>query len=341
MNVINQNESFEKLIKRLNNARIKLIIVLNHKKKVIGTITDGDIRRVFLKKRKRTIKNVMNSKPFVLHKDKLQNKINPRITKRFLFAPLVNNNGNFIKIINLEKISKKSKIENTSALILAGGRGKRLRPLTKKIPKPLIKIKNKTLIEDIINKLIKHKINNISISVNYLAEKIIMGLKNKFINRNINFIKEKKYLGTAGSINLVPDVKKNLLIINGDIYTNIDYNKLLTQHSTSKSDITICIKEMAEKIQYGVINLKKNKFASIDEKPIHKYFINAGIYVIKSSIINLIKNNKKLDIDILIKRAVKKKYTVKLFYIFEDWKDIGTKKDLLEINKNYKSYFSK
>jgi hypothetical protein len=338
MNIINQNESFENLIKKINNAKIKLIIVLNHKKKVIGTITDGDIRRTFLKKRKRTIKNVMNSKPFVLHKDDLKNKINPRIRTRFLFAPLVNNNGNFIKIINLEKISK---IENTSALILAGGKGKRLRPLTKKIPKPLIKIKNKTLIEDIINKLFKHNINNISISVNYLAEKIILTLKNKFINRNINFIKEKKYLGTAGSINLVSDVKKNLLIINGDIYTNIDYNKLLTQHSTSKSDITICVKEMTEKIQYGVINLKKNKFVSIDEKPIYRCFFNAGIYVIKSSIINLIKNNEKLDIDILIKRAVEKKLTIKLFYIFEDWKDIGTQKDLLEINKNYKSYFSK
>lgn len=338
MNIVNQNENFESLIKKLNKASIKLIIVLNDKKEVIGTVTDGDIRRAFLKRRKKTIANVMNNKPLILHKNNLKNKINPKISARFPFAPLVDNNGSFVKIINLEKIYK---IENISALVLAGGKGKRLMPLTKKIPKPLIKIKNKTLLDDIINKLFKHKINNISISVNYLAKKIITDLKNKYPNNNINFIKETKYLGTAGSINLVPDVKKNLLIINGDIYTDIDYSKLLTYHSNSKSDVTICIKEMEEKIQYGVINIKKNKFSSIDEKPIRKYFFNAGIYVIRSNIVNLIKKNEKIDIDTLIKRAIEKKFTIKLFYIFEKWKDIGTKKDLLEINKSYKSYFSK
>jgi dTDP-glucose pyrophosphorylase len=338
MNIVNQNENFESLIKKLNKTSIKLIIVLNDKKEVIGTVTDGDIRRAFLKRRKKTIANVMNNKPFILHKNNLKNKINPKIRKRFSFAPLVDNNGSFVKIINLEKIYK---IENISALVLAGGKGKRLMPLTKKIPKPLIKIKNKTLLEDIINKLFKHKINNISISVNYLAKKIITDLKNKYPNNNINFIKETKYLGTAGSINLVPNIKKNLLVINGDIYTDINYSKLLTYHSNSKSDITICIKEKEEKIQYGVINIKKNKFSSIDEKPIRKYFFNAGIYVIRSSIVNLIKKNEKIDIDTLIKRAIEKKFTIKLFYVFEKWKDIGTKKDLLEINKNYKSYFSK
>jgi NDP-sugar pyrophosphorylase family protein len=215
-----------------------------------------------------------------------------------------------------------------------------LRPLTKTIPKPLIQIKNITLLDRIIISLLKENLIDFNISVNYQKNKIINHIVKKFSkNISIKFIKEKNFLGTAGSLNLLKTKKKIILVINADIYTNLNFKNIINHHLENNSDITVGIKENNVSNPYGLIQLSKDKIISYEEKPIQKYLFNAGIYVINSRAIDLIPKNKKFDMSELIIKALSKKKIVTPFYIYEEWKDIGNKETLINLEKKYKKHF--
>jgi dTDP-glucose pyrophosphorylase len=335
-NTININSNFNLVIKKLNILKDKILIVLDEKSKVVGSITDGDVRRFFFKKKRRNIKNLMNPNPLVIYKNKpliisgLKKKI-------FKYAPLVDRNKKFIKLVNLKNFFD---IDAVSVLIMAGGKGLRLRPLTKTIPKPLIQIKNITLLDRIIMSLLKEKLIDFNISVNYQKNKIINHIVKKFSkNISIKFIKEKNFLGTAGSLNLLKTKKKIILVINADIYTNLNFKNIINHHLENNSDITVGIKENNVSNPYGLIQLSKDKIISYEEKPIQKYLFNAGIYVINNRAIDLIPKNKKFDMSELIIKALSKKKIVTPFYIYEEWKDIGNKETLINLEKKYNKHF--
>jgi dTDP-glucose pyrophosphorylase len=335
-NTINIKSNFNLVIKRLNILKDKILIVLDEKNKVVGSITDGDIRRFFLKKKKKNIKSLMNLCPLMIYKKK-NIFISEHKKRKYKYAPLVDNNRKFLKLINLKNFLDKNLI---TVFILAGGKGIRLRPLTKKIPKPLIEIKNKTLLDRIIESLIKEKFKNINVSVNYKYKKIINHINSKsYKNTSIEFLKEKRFLGTAGSLRLLKSRREIILIINADIYTDLNFKNIINQHVENKSDITVAIKENNIKNLYGLIELNNNKITSFKEKPTHKTLFNAGIYVISSKIVNLIPKYKKFDMSELIRKSLSRKKKVTPFYIHENWVDIGTKETLLTFEKKYKKFF--
>lgn len=336
-NIIFLDNNFKDVINKLNNLRDKILIVLNKNEQVIGTITDGDVRRFLLKKKNKNIKNLMNKSPLILKTDDITN-LTDQIRLKYKFAPLVNNNKKFLKLINL---SYSPIQKDTTILILAGGKGIRLRPLTYNIPKPLIEIKNFTLIERIISSLSTQGFDDFNISVNYLKNKIIDKVKqNKlFKKKSINFLTEKKFLGTAGSLKLLKKAKKNILIINADILTNLNFKNLLSYHLQNKSEFTISIKETSKQIPYGVIHINQNEITSYKEKPIKIDYLNTGIYILNKKIINLIPNNKKFDMSDLIAKSIKKGYKIYPFYMFEKWVDVGSINTLVQLNKKYSKYF--
>jgi dTDP-glucose pyrophosphorylase len=337
-NVIYLNNKFEVAIKKLNILKEKILVVLNERKNVIGTITDGDIRRFFLTSKKKNIKNLMNSSPLVITESFL-NKLSKKQKQKYRFAPLIDKKKKFIKLVNLYNYFN---INSVIIFIFAGGKGLRLKPLTNNIPKPLIKIKNKTIIETIINSLYKEGFCEFYISVNYQQNKIIKYLNSKITNNlRINFIKENKYLGTAGSLSLLKNNKKIILAINSDIITNLNFKNLISHHLQNNSDLSICIKEKDNRIPYGVININNNKIISLNEKPLEKHYFNAGIYVLKDKIVKLIPKYKKIDMPELIMKAIKNKYNVSPFYMYENWTDIGSKETLIKLDKSYKKYFKK
>ena len=220
------------------------------------------------------------------------------------------------------------------AIIFAGGKGKRLRPYTYIIPKPLMPIGEKPILELIINQLIKCGIKHITITVmnNYNIFKSLLP-KNKFKNVKIDFLIENKPMGTSGALKIIKNLPEEFLAMNGDIITDINFRKLYNFHKKKKSDLTMCVKTISSKIEYGAVEIdKKNFLKSFKEKPKIKTNINLGIYIMKKKLIKNIPSSKIFGFDKLIKQISNKKISV--FKSDCKWFDIGREKDLFEA-KNF------
>ncbi len=319
-----------KIIQTVENGELKIAIILNNKDKLIGVINDGDIRRGLLKGL--TLDSSFKS---IIRKNCVVADIN--LTKREILKlmednsisqiPIIDKNNEFLGLEVSKEIlpnSRKFHLPNF-ALLMAGGRGIRLSPITDDCPKPLLPINGKPILEIILEQCIDSGINNFYISVNYLADKIIkyFGDGSKW-NVNIKYIKEDIPLGTAGALKLLPNqFKESIIIINGDVLTKINFQDLINYHSNNHADITICSKEHILNSPYGVIEVEGICFKSMVEKPSFRQLINAGIYVINPSIIEFIESNQYLDMPNLISTMNKKGKKIIVYPVHEYWLDVG------------------
>ena len=261
-----------------------------------------------------------NFEKILLHKKKSNTEFKNQI------IPILDKKKRIIKIKILSKYKKRNELF-TDVLIMAGGFGKRLLPYTKKIPKPMLKINKKPIIENIILKLLKQGFEKFYISTHYKSKFIKDYFKKKKnFGADIIFLNEKKPLGTAGCLGLInkKKIKKNLLVHNADIVSDLNYNNFVKFHNESKSDITIAAKEHITYSPFGEINFRGIKVKKISEKPKNVSFINAGIYLFKSKLIGDVKP-KKLTMTDFIQKKIKKKIKVNVFPIHEFWSDIGQK----------------
>jgi len=241
--------------------------------------------------------------------------------------PIVNKKKEIIDFQYSEVIKK---IKKNYIFLMAGGKGTRLMPLTKKLPKPLLKIKGVPIIEKIILNFRDQGFKNFIISVNYLGYKIKRYLgKGKKLKVNISYIHEKNTLGTAGSLSLI-DIKKikfPIIVTNSDLISEIDYNNLIDYHNNKKSDLTICSKNKVFEMPYGEIIQYHDQVKKIIEKPSIYHLVNAGVYVVNKALIKNLKKNKKLMMNELITHQLKKNKKVFSYPIYENWIDIGNKGD--------------
>lgn len=333
-NVININTKIKKALELLQKSKIKTLAVINKDKKLLGTITDGDIRRGLLKNINISdnIQKVYNKNPNFYVEGRKNNK---NFLRKFL--PVVDKNKKFLKISHYLE-TKKSLLN--PVFILAGGKGKRLRPITRKIPKPLVKVDHKnSILGLLLQNLKKEGFINFYISVNYLAGNFKKYFKKNYKDLNIKIIKEKKILGTAGPLSLLnlKNINYPILVLNGDLITNMNFIQLLNYHKSMKSDMTVCVKKESQIFRFSKLDVDKNQnIKDIKEKPNIEHLLSAGIYLINRKLIKIIKKNRYLDMPDFISELIQKKYKVKAFYIFENWLDVGTKKTLSLARKNLK-----
>jgi dTDP-glucose pyrophosphorylase len=329
-NIVKYNLSILNAIKLLNKITFKILLVIDKNNKLIGTITDGDIRRGLIHDEKLNSKciDIMNNKPkCVTNKD--EDKILDALQKYSFPIPLLDKKKN---IVSLCTITKHIKNYNNTVVIMAGGKGERLMPLTKNTAKPMLLVNKKPIIHGIINNIKSCGFTNIVISVNYLAKQLIdyFGSGEKF-GVNIDYIIEKKPLGTAGSLSLLDSgLKGPIIVLNGDVLTNLNFRKLLEFHKKTKMLITMCVAKYSISIPYGTIKSKGLKIINIIEKPTENYLVNAGIYVIEKSVFNNLNQDTKLDMTELIEKFLKKK-KVNAYPLYEDWTDIGNMEDYRKI----------
>lgn len=334
-NQVYEHQSIDLALKKIEKSLIKILFVIDKKKKLVGSITDGDIRRFLIKKKvlKGNVNQFMNknfSYAFIDSSKKLNNALMKK--KDLKYIPILNKKKRLVKIQTTEHLFDE---KFNQIVLMAGGKGTRLRPLTKNIPKPLIKINDIPLIESLILKFINQGFNKFIISVNYLGKKIEKYLGNgKKFGCNIKYVKEKKYLGTAGSLSLIKNMKfkKPLLVMNSDIVTNIDFDSLISYHKTHKADLTICAKNYRNVSLYGELGTKNYRVISIKEKPIKDVFVNLGIYVINPSILKFVEK-RELHMTDLINFLINKKKKIFYYPTFENWIDVGNKKDLQKLIK--------
>ena len=333
--ITNEKVNIRKVISTIEEGGLKIALILNNKEKLIGTICDGDIRRGLLKgltlesSIKSIIrKNFIKATPTTSKKDLLNMLKNNAISQ----IPILDEEDNLVGLEISEDLlpsSSKLLLPNV-ALLMAGGRGKRLKPITNYCPKPLLPINGKPILEIILEQCINSGIKNFYISVNYLAEKIIdyFGDGSKW-NVNIKYLEENKPLGTAGALRMLPDnLKDPILLINGDVLTKTNFKDILKYHEVNSADITICAREHVLNSPYGVIEVDGIAFKSMIEKPSFTQLVNAGVYVINSEIIRTIKINQYFDMPDLIEQTKILNNKIIVYPIHEYWIDVGKPESL-------------
>lgn len=335
---LSPNATIKQALKTISKGAVKIAIVVDKKNKLLGTLTDGDIRRGFLKglNINSSIKSIIFKKPTVVRNNYTKEKlIKIALSKKIYQIPIVEKNGKLKGIHILDELIE-PKNKSNKVVIMAGGRGMRLRPLTKNIPKPMLKVGNKPILQIIIEKFKKSGYKNFVICVNYKSKMIkdFFGEGSKF-GVKIEYIDEKKRMGTAGALSLFKlKPKKPFFVINGDLLTNLDFEKLIDFHHDHNSKATMCISEYNIKSPYGEVKLDVENIITIAEKPIHKFFVNAGVYVLDPSCIDLVPK-KFYDMTSLFKKIIINKSKVVSFPIGEYWLDIGRFNDYKKANLEY------
>lgn len=309
-----------------------IALIVDARGRLIGTVTDGDIRRFILKGGpvEEEISRVMWSNPSTAplgtSKEEMKALMNKHLVRSI---PLLDEAGRPRKIVDLRDIASEEHV-GQCAVIMAGGEGKRLRPLTANTPKPMMKLGDKTILENIIGSLIKSGIVDVYISLNYKADVIedYFGDGSDF-GAKITYLREDRKLGTAGALTLLPETpSKPVLVINGDVVTNTNLLRLIEFHKQHRCIMTVAAVQYMFNIPYGVLNLSGHYLLGIEEKPKKTFLCNAGIYMINPEVLPIIPKNAKFDFTDLIKELVRKGLPVTTFALLECWIDVGQIDDL-------------
>jgi NDP-sugar pyrophosphorylase family protein len=323
---------------------MRIAIVVDEEGRLIGTLTDGDIRRGLLKGMEldSPIRDIYNSHPISVRISDPKEKILALAVERRVYQiPVLDDDGRVIRMAEIDQLVKQERHSNT-VVLMAGGLGQRLRPLTENTPKPMLSVGGKPILETVISRFRKQGFTKFVIALNYKGEQI----RNYFGNGltmgvDITYIEEKQRMGTAGALGLLESAPDEpFFVMNADILTLVDFEALLDFHVRNGSDATMCIREYGMEVPYGVVRLNKDNIVSIEEKPIQQFYVNAGIYLLTPDTLNLIPSGEAMDMTTLFEKAVEKGLTTLSFPIREFWMDIGKPEDYERANFDYKRLFN-
>ncbi len=325
--LVNENLTILESIKRLQELSLRCLIIVDKKRKLLGTINDGDIRRALIKKKKLNdkIKSVYFKNPyFIKNKKKIGNL---DFQNKYSLIPVLNKQN---KVVNyIDNLSDKTIKEDNLILIMAGGKGLRMRPFTNFFSKSMLPIKKQTVLDIILSKFYNSKFYNINLSINKKDKALKYHLSNSENNNPINLIEEKKRLGTIGAASMVKNYQfKNCIVTNCDIILNTNYRKILNTHLKKKSDLTMVVAKKIIQSPYGICKEKSSRLVELIEKPQETQLINVGFYIFKKESIKFLKRSTKYDIQDIIKILKKNKKKIDLYYIAnEEWLDFGQWKE--------------
>lgn len=326
-------------LKIIDDTACEIALVVDADKKLLGTVTDGDIRRGIIAGAglDSYIDRLMNRQPIVAAQNTTDDELLFLMTNRSIkHLPILDRDQRIFKLVQLKDLIARKPRRNR-AIIMAGGLGSRLGELTRDLPKPLLPVGNRPIISLIAEQLRRHGIEKISISINYHADKIKKHFaENPIKGVKISFLEENEYLGTAGSLSLLRETEEApLIVMNGDILSPLNFGNLLDFHHASGKTMTVCAREFNFKIPYGVLQMRGDELIDIEEKPSHSIFINAGIYVLDPGVLATIEPGIRLDMPDLIKRVKHEAGGVSCYPVSEFWLDIGSPVDYARAHDSF------
>jgi dTDP-glucose pyrophosphorylase/CBS domain-containing protein len=322
----------EEALRILDLGGQRVVLVADTEHRLVGMLTDGDVRRAILRHINfgaAIVSEIMNVAPQVARVGTSRETLRAFLEKNsLLHVPLVDSDGHLVGMETYSDVIQNVKRENW-VFLMAGGMGTRLRPLTDTCPKPMLAVGGKPILESILERFISAGFHNFYISVNYLADSI----KDYFGNGSnwcvsIKYVEETVPLGTGGSLGLLPQIgDKPIIMMNGDIQTSLDFHALLDFHGAQHAQLTVSVREYEMQVPYGVVNGESSRVVGIIEKPVHRFFVNAGIYVVSQAIIESLRPAQRLDMPDLVKSVLANGEVVGMFPIREHWIDIGRPED--------------
>lgn len=328
--LVQNSDSIVTALEVLNISGTQFVAVIDKNQKLLGTVTDGDIRRGLLKgiQIQDTVEKVMNKTPKTLTSDTSRSKILKTMKENDLHhIPLVDSNLIITEIISIADLVTVEKKEN-HVVLMAGGLGTRLANLTSECPKPMLKVGGKPILETIIEIFKDHGFYKFIIAVNYKSEIIEGYFKDgKHLDVEITYLKENSRLGTAGALSLYKTNNLPFIVMNGDLLTKINFSDLLAFHESNQNSATMCLRQYEHQIPFGVVETDQNGILKIEEKPIKRYFVNGGIYILNNDLLEFIPRETYFDMPSFFENLIEKKIKVGAFPFYEYWIDIGRMDD--------------
>ena len=343
-NLIHYNKSTREALETINYISDNYVqeplalFVVDDKDRLIGTLTDGDIRRCLVNGNtiEAPVSEVMNPDYHYLRKDSYTlEEVNVFCRKNIKLVPVIDEENRPVKILDF---SQKKSILPLDAVIMAGGKGTRLRPLTENIPKPLLEIGNKPIVEYNVDRLSQFGIDNLVMTVNYLGEQLIDYFGDgSDKDMNIRYVREDKPLGTIGSLSMVENFHHDhILIMNSDLLTTIDLHDFYADFIQKEADMAVASIPYEVKVPYAVLDVNGEGIKSFREKPEYTYYSNAGIYIIKKELVERIPENEFVDVTDFMEELIEEGKKVTYFPILGYWLDIGRKEDFEKAQKDIK-----
>ena len=340
---LRQNATIKEALEIIDSGAMQIALVVDDNDKLLGTLTDGDIRRGILRGLDidSSIETIVFKEPAVAKISSTKEEIlKIALSKKLHQIPIVDDNGIVLDLKEIEELVE-PKIKTNRVILMVGGLGTRLRPLTQDMPKPMLKVGNKPILQTIVEKFAEYGFVNITMCVNFNASIIrdYFGDGKEF-GVNIDYVLEQKRMGTAGALSLLKErPSEPFFVMNGDLLTNVNFEHIFNYHTLNKATATMCVREYDYEVPYGVVKMNDNKIIEIAEKPVQKFFVSAGIYMLSPEILDLIPKNEFYDMPTLFEKLIKLSKNVISFPIREYWLDIGRMEEYQRANEEYKEVF--
>jgi len=335
--------SIRRALEAIDRGRRQIALVVEEGHHLAGTVTDGDIRRGLLRgcDLETPIREVMNPNPVTGlqgEDERIWQRTMQRHSLRHL--PILDRHGCIVDLVEFRLPAEPSR--STPVVIMAGGLGTRLRPLTENLPKPLIPVGPRPVLETIIENFADQGFENILLCLNYKGEMIRahFGDGERF-GVHIRYIVEDRRLGTAGALSLLPEPPDEpIIVMNGDLLTKVDFVRLLDFHRRQGFEATMAVREYSHQIPYGVLRIGEDyRIEGLVEKPVERYYVNAGIYVLSPQALRLVPEQKFYDMPSLFQQLMQRRRPVGSFPLRDYWMDIGRLEDLERASEEFSEMF--
>jgi dTDP-glucose pyrophosphorylase len=334
---INQNITLLEALARINALAPEplVLFVLDEKNRMVGTLTDGDSRRALIAGASVNdkVENIMHKEFNFMRLDAIDDVCEIRHQKemKMKLVPILDKDKHIVDIINLANFNTRLPID---AVLMAGGKGERLRPLTEKTPKPLLPVGGKAIIDHNIDRLISYGVNHINVTVNYLGEQLEEHFKEPKGEIQILTVREPKYLGTIGSIRFVKEFYNDtILVMNSDLFTNINYEDFYLHFKEHNAVMSVAAVPYTVSVPYGIFDLDGRDIQGLIEKPTYNYYANAGIYLIKKTALDEIPDDTFFNATDLIEKLIAENKKVIRFPLNGTWIDIGNPQEYQKANE--------
>lgn len=340
---LSTSSTIKEALEIIDTGAMKIALVLDGDNKLLGTVSDGDIRRGLLKglALSDSVESIIYRNPTVCSiNDTKEDILKVAVEKKIQQIPIIDIDGVLVGINEIDELLI-SPVYANKVILMVGGIGSRLQPLTNDRPKPLLEVGNKPILETIIANFAKYGFKDIILSVNYKSHMIedYFGDGSEF-GVTIDYINEDKRMGTAGAISLIRDqLIDPFFVMNGDLLTNVNFEHMLEYHLVNGAAATMGVREYDFQVPYGVVNIDDHQITSIEEKPIHSFFVNGGMYILSTEALGYIPNNTFYDMPTLFEKLIANNQKAISFPIREYWLDIGQMIDFERANDEYHRVF--
>lgn len=328
----------------IDRGALQVALVVDADSRLMGVVTDGDIRRGLLGgvSLKEPVENIMCHHPTIAKTTDSNEQILSIMANKVIgHIPILDEQGHLVGLKTLQELSQSEQRDNW-VVLMAGGLGSRLGPLTRDCPKPLLKVGDKPILELIMESFIAYGFRQFFISVNYRREMIreYFGDGSQW-GVDIAYLEESDRRGTAGPLALLPQrPKEPIFVMNGDLLTRINFQNILDFHREHGSLATLCVRKMEQVIPYGVVHTHQHNLLSIEEKPVQEYFVNAGIYLLDPSVLDYIPHGEYFDMPDLFRKVIDHGHSTVAFPFLDYWLDIGRMGDFKQACRDYPEVFS-